>query len=519
MLPYICRDFCCRNSSSLWNERSGLVTAKIEHADMTYRCQFLLRFPLLPLFLVLLSVGAQAATETVPTSVMHNRLAIVIGNTDYKSTRIEDLPNARNDATKLADSLKRLNFDVLLGTDLSTNGFEELFRQADARLPTVSAVLIFYSGHGFQLQGQNYLLPTDASDPESLEKVMGRVIKLNDVIARFSSRDRQTFVFLDACRDNPLGSGTNAPAGLAQVEVGENAFIAFATQPGNVAVDGVGDNSPFTQALIDSIELPGLSISDMMIRVRNETEKQTLGRQVPWDQSNLREQFYFTEQQVLDPVQLSTSLSLILADPIAKQKLQAELASNDLQTAVVLVGKTMRSVAVSPPSTAPSQPSATQLASLSGTEGIESARKSAVSGIETLIDTSAAQQGEDKAKDLARSIQTELRRVGCYRSVVDGDWGKGSERALTDYYKNTNQQVASTGPTVQLLSDLFLRSGRICKQPVVIKKVKAAVLADDSEGSNSATAGKGKKPGKRASRPAAAPPPDISGGIGIGGVF
>ena len=487
---------------------------------MAYRYRFLLRIPLISLFLALLSLVAHAAVEGNPSSQMHNRLAIVIGNTDYASTRIEDLPNAKNDATKVADSLKRLNFDVLLGTDLSADGFEKLFRQADARLPTVSAVLIFYSGHGFQLQGQNYLLPTDAPDPESLERVMARVVKLNDVIARFSSRDRQTFVFLDACRDNPLGNGTNVPAGLAQVEVGENAFIAFATQPGNIAVDGVGDNSPFTQALTDNIELPGLSISDMMIRVRNETEKQTLGRQVPWDQSNLREQFYFTEQQVLDPVQLSTSLSLILADPVAKQKLQAELASNDLQTAVVLVGKTMRSVEVSPPSAAAAtQPAATQLASLSGTEDIAGARQSAASGIESLIDASAAQQGENKAKDLARSVQTELRRLGCYRSVVDGDWGKGSIRALADYYKNTRQQAASTEPTVELLSDLFLRSGRICKQPVIIKKVKTAVVADDDDGASSVTLGKGKKAGKRASRPAAAPPPDISGGIGIGGVF
>ena len=85
----------------------------------------------------------------------------------------------------------------------------------------------------------------------------------------------------------------------------------------------------------------------MMIRVRNETEALTVGRQVPWDQSNLREQFYFTEQQVLDPALLSASLSRILSDPVAKQKLQIELASNDLQTAVLIVGQTLRSVDVS----------------------------------------------------------------------------------------------------------------------------------------------------------------------------
>ena len=141
--------------------------------------------------------------------------------------------------------------------------------------------------------------------------------------------------------------------------------MAFATQPGNVTVDGAGQNSPFTAALLKNVEIPGLSISDMMIRVRNETEALTVGRQVPWDQSNLREQFYFTEQQVLDPALLSASLSRILSDPVAKQKLQIELASNDLQTAVLIVGQTLRSVDMSAPgSRRRATPSGTQVASL-----------------------------------------------------------------------------------------------------------------------------------------------------------
>ena len=176
-------------------------------------------------------------------------------------------------------------------------------------------------------------------------------VKLNDVIARFSNRDRQTFLFLDSCRNNPVRDAARRN-GLAQIDVGENTFVAFATQPGNVTVDGAGENSPFTAALLQNVEIPGLSISDMMIRVRNETEALTVGRQVPWDQSNLREQFYFTEQQVLDPALLSASLSRILSDPVAKEKLQIELASNDLQTAVLIVGQTLRSVDMSGPAAA-----------------------------------------------------------------------------------------------------------------------------------------------------------------------
>src|SRR4051812_6819457 len=116
-----------------------------------------LRLALLVFAIVLGPAGAGAVVEQSPVVQAHSRLAIVIGNSDYASTRIEDLANAKNDAVKLADSLTRLKFDVLLGTNLSAEGFEKLFEEADKKLPAASAVLVFYSGHGLQLQGQNYL--------------------------------------------------------------------------------------------------------------------------------------------------------------------------------------------------------------------------------------------------------------------------------------------------------------------------------------------------------------------------
>lgn len=475
---------------------------------------------------------ARAAVEAGAPAAPSKRLAIVVGNSDYQSPRLEHLANAANDARRLSDSLKELNFEVVTGTDVSEAGFEALLDQAQKQLPSVSAVLIFYAGHGVQIGGENFLLPTDTLDPVNAEKLTERAVRLNDVIARFASRDRQTFVFLDACRNNPIAGASGVGNGLAQVEVGENTFIAFATQPGNVTADGAGDNSPFTSALLKNIEIPGLSISDMMIRVRNETEALTVGRQVPWDQSNLREQFYFTEQQVLDPAQLSASLSRILADPNAKAKLQTELASNDLQTAVLIVGQSLRSVELPPVGAAdgmitagqPAQ-AGVQVASLSaGT--LEGARQSVATDIGTLIVGGGADDGA-KAAELARGVQTELRRLGCYRMAVDGDWGKGSVRALNDFYRNTRQASATAEPTVDLLSDLFLRSGRVCKEPVAVKRTREASIADDgrpAKGKAGASRqGSGKSSGKGGrsapARKPAAPPPDISGGIGIGGIF
>ncbi|HSF63553.1 MAG TPA: caspase family protein, partial [Paracoccaceae bacterium] len=118
-------------------------------------------------------------------------------------------------------------------------------------------------------------------------------------IAQLQDRKRQTLIFLDACRNDPLPQqvrGTGAQAdGLARLQTGVGTFVAFATEPGGVSYDGTGDsaNSPFTSAILRNIEEPGMSISDMMIKVRNDVEDATGRLQTPWDQSSLREQFYF----------------------------------------------------------------------------------------------------------------------------------------------------------------------------------------------------------------------------------
>lgn len=475
------------------------------------------QFLSLTLLLIVYGFPSFAAVSEGPVSGSGSRLAIIVGNSHYQSARIERLPNTVNDAEALAESLKRLNFDVLVGTDLTGQGFDKLLLEADSRAAKASAVLFFYAGHGVRLGTQNFLLPVDTPDPDSLEKLTAGAAKLNDVIARFANRERPTFIFLDACRNNPV---EGASGGLVEIEVGENTFVAFATQPGNVTVDGSGQNSPFTTALLKNLEIPGLSISDMMIRVRNETEALTFGRQVPKEQSDLREQFYFTEQQVLDPAQLSASLSQILSDPAAKRRLQVELASNDLQTAVLIVGQTLRSVGVA--SATNNEPAAgTQIASLSTQQGLDGARDTVVSELETLIVGSTATGGTDgdKAKDLARSVQTELRRLGCYRNEIDGDWGKGSQRALADYYRNTKQAVPGSAPSVELLGDLFLRSGRICKAPVMVKKIASSEAGGRTKAVGKVGRTQGGKTVARKPARAAAPPPDISGGIGIGGVF
>lgn len=224
------------------------------------------------------------------------KLALVVGNSDY--TSVTPLRNATRDARDIAESLKRLGFEVTLLTDVASEAFWDKVEAFSQDAETAESTVFFYSGHAFQMNGANYLVPVDAK-LSSREAIQKETWNLDGIIARLQDRKRQTLIFLDACRNDPVPQsvrGTGASAdGLARLQTGVGTFVAFATEPGAVTFDGAGDapNSPFTTALLEHIETPGISISDLMIEVRNEVEERTFRRQTPWDQSSLREQFYF----------------------------------------------------------------------------------------------------------------------------------------------------------------------------------------------------------------------------------
>jgi len=245
------------------------------------------------LAVVLVLVQFPIASQAQVSSVGAGRLALVIGNSNYKN--IPTLKNPERDAALISSTLRGLGFDVIEKTDLDRSGFEAAVSEALEKATYKNAVLFYYAGHGFQLSGRNYLVPTDASLTDKT-RIEEETLSLDTLISRLQSRDRQTLLLLDACRNNPLPQSSREAVssdGLAQIETGSGTFVAFATQPGNITNDGAGANSPFSTALAEHMPTEGISISDMMIRVRNTVEETTLERQTPWDQSSLRSQFYF----------------------------------------------------------------------------------------------------------------------------------------------------------------------------------------------------------------------------------
>ena len=220
------------------------------------------------------------------------RVALVIGNSAYEHT--DPLRNPGNDAAGMAAALGRLGFEVVQGTDLDLDGFYDKLGEFDAASRGADVTLFFYAGHGLQVQGKNWLAPVDAKLGSRLDLERGAV-RLDTVLEHM--RGTKKLVYLDACRNNPLAGdlartmGLSRTAatnrGLARVRSGSGTLIGYATAPDDVAADGEGRHSPFTEALLAHIETPGLSVNDMFGEVSGAVSRATGGKQVSWSHSSL----------------------------------------------------------------------------------------------------------------------------------------------------------------------------------------------------------------------------------------
>jgi len=229
------------------------------------------------------------------------RIALVVGNSAYVKSSV--LANPANDAAEMARVLTEAGFEVIAGLDLDKRAFDSKVRDFARALSNADVALFFYAGHALQVGGRNYLVPIDAAMDRERDLDFETVSV--DFVLRQMEIDRENktnLVFLDACRDNPLARnlarsmGTRSASvsqGLAQVQTGVGTFISYSTQPGNVALDGAGANSPFTTALVKGLREPGPNLTSVMVDVRKDVLAVTGGKQVPWDHSSLTGDFYF----------------------------------------------------------------------------------------------------------------------------------------------------------------------------------------------------------------------------------
>nr|WP_306431195.1 caspase family protein [Rhizobium sp. L1K21] len=268
-----------------------------------------------------LALTMAAGTTGQASAATGKRVALVIGNGTYAFAN--HLPNPPRDADLFANTIRAAGFEVIEGLDVNKNDMQSLIDRFTEAAYDADVALVYYAGHGMQVEGKNYLIPVDAQlmSPAHLQT---RTIQMDDIVSALPNDPAIGVILIDACRDNPLARtfAASLPAtrsvavnsGLAPIQTTTNGdgtgglLIGYATDPGAVALDGDGENSPYTQALVRHLAEPGVNIQSALTRVRGDVVKATGGRQRPWYNASLgREVFLGEEVEVASLAPESTS--------------------------------------------------------------------------------------------------------------------------------------------------------------------------------------------------------------------
>lgn len=250
------------------------------------------------------------------------RVALVIGNSDYRSAPLD---NPANDASDLAAALEKQGFNVLVRENVGERGLKEAVDVFAKHLKKGGIGLFFFAGHGIQLKDQNFLLPVDVGF-ESEADVSFKSVSAEYVLSRMAEAgNRINIVILDACRNNPLQqSRKTISKGLGVMNVGraeKGTFIAYATSPGSTAADGTGRNGLYTKHLLRSLETQDSDIDKVFGRVRTGVVQDTNGEQVPWTSSSVIGSFYFDVKEdiaaLMRPVVPNVATHEAVADAVA----------------------------------------------------------------------------------------------------------------------------------------------------------------------------------------------------------
>jgi hypothetical protein len=452
---------------------------------------------------LMILAGFALTLVTASTAHADRRVALVVGNSAYSSAA--SLRNPRNDASDMAEALKKLGFEVELGLDLDQQNFAVTIEKFARALDGADVGLFFYAGHGLQLNDKNYLVSINAK-LENEFLMSSETIDLTAIVRLMESKTAVNLVFLDACRNNPLAENlrrgleatkrsASLGRGLARIEpTSRDTLIAFAAAPGQVAADGNDRNSPFTASLLKNLPRPAVEVSVMLKEVSADVRRATGNVQRPQQLSDMSRTFYFasaaptlannasgSEQAAKTPssvVPQGDDRAFDVAFWNAAQSANdcdstrayltrfpsgifvdlAKLAERRLcmpgrQVTVVESPPvpSLTPAAPSPPTVPPFVPPAL------ATE--PPAPATAPSVIAALPEPSATPAGEP---DLVRNTQLELIRLGCSSGDADGNWGKSSSAAISRFNRHAKASLNEKEPSSATLSALRGHDERVC---------------------------------------------------------
>ena len=241
-----------------------------------------------------ISVAQQNINKNLEVSRDNRRrFALVIGNSNYSN--LPKLPNTINDERSISQSLQATGFTVSAYENLDLNGMQNAIRTFGEKLGKNDVGLFYFAGHAVQVKGKNYLIPISENIKKSFE-VPASAVDVDLVLATLENvKNDLNIVILDSCRSSFPGEARGTTRGLATIEAAKGTFIAFATAPGKEAFDGSGSNSPYTKHLTRMIGQKGLPLEQVFKEVRKAVVAETNGDQVPWENSSLMGDFYFTK--------------------------------------------------------------------------------------------------------------------------------------------------------------------------------------------------------------------------------
>jgi len=420
------------------------------------------------LFLISLLALVWSATASLAQSslVTQKRIALVIGNSNY--TKLQSLPNPANDSKLMAKTLRKLDFEVVATSDADFLGMRRAIKEFGRKLRASgkdTVGLFYYAGHGVQVQGTNFLIPLGAEVSAEADLEV-EAITASDVLVQMEAAGNSfNMVILDACRNNPYkGTLRSNTRGLARLTAASGSLVAFAAAPGQVAADGDGENSPYTAALVEAMQVPGLSVEQMFKRVRISVEAATDNQQTPWEESSLRGDFYFNPQKVapeyvatpeINPAAqewatIQNTRSTAVLKAFIKRypgNIYAEYARVTLEekTATLTKQKQPQAEKAKPPVPEISQDQ--QIASLQRNTGQRSIRPKPLN-----------------RRQMTILLQQQLTRVGCDPGEVDGQWGRKSRRALVRFKRFAKIKLPYSDLSPEVVDAVKQKAARVCPE-------------------------------------------------------
>jgi hypothetical protein len=406
-------------------------------------------------------------------ALAEKRVALVMGNSAYQS--VNRLTNPANDSGAMSETLKNAGFDVVeFRRDLKVNEMRRALRDFSDRVSDADVAVVYYAGHGMEIDGINYVIPVDAVLERDID-AYDEAVSLDRILAVIEPAKALRLVILDACRDNPFNKtmkrtiGSRAIGrGLAKIEPNSpNTLIAFAAKAGSTASDGDSKNSPFTTALVKYLPKPGLDLRRAFGFARDDVLKATNNRQEPFVYGSLGgDDVALVPAKPVGPtaaqnwgpnpqadmrrdyelaLQLGTRAawaSFLNAHPSG---FYADLARGQLEKAQATAANAVPNKSVNMSSTA------------ANPENEKSAQE-----VASLTPADPAAPKAESVVGINRLLQIELRRVGCYSGSVDGNWNAAAQKSLGLFNKNANMKLDVKKPEIEALDALKSKAARVC---------------------------------------------------------